>query len=322
MAVDMKALRNRLKQETQKTTNNQNDGAVYQFWNLEPGTTSQIRLLPDGNKDNDAFWVERQMINLEFDGVVGRPEYNGKTVKVQVPSMETWNEECPILAEARKFYKDGRDELGKKYWKKRSYVFQGLVRQSGFVEENPPANPVRRLLINPSLYKIIFAYLLDEDNDDLDPTDYENGADFRITRTQKGEYADYSTSSFARKNSALTEAELAAIEQHGLFNLSEFLPNKPNAETLVKIQEMFEASVDGAAYDPARFGNFYKPYGLEIDSSNAAQAPAASTTRPAAPAVNESDDIPFAPDAPNEVKSAAKTTPQELLARLKNSKNG
>ena len=35
------------------------------------------------------------------------------------------------------------------------------------------------------------------------PTDYVAGTDFRLSKTTKGQYADYSTSKWARKESAL-----------------------------------------------------------------------------------------------------------------------
>jgi hypothetical protein len=40
-------------------------------------------------------------------------------------------------------------------------------------------------------------------------------------------------SKWARKESALTEAEQAAIETHGLYDLSTFLPKKPGEAEVV-----------------------------------------------------------------------------------------
>ncbi len=305
--VNMKALREQLKQETQKRTTQQNDGAGFPFWNLDNDTIATARFLPDGDESNTFFWRERKMINLEFDGIVGQT--NTSAIKVQVPSMEMWGEQCPILTEARRFYKEGKEELGQKYWAKRSYVFQAFVRNNPLVEENVPENPIRRLTINPSLYKIINTYLMDDDNE-YSPTDYENGCDFRIHKTQKGGYASYDTSSFARKDSPLTDAELEAIEKYGLFNLMDFLPKKPDADAIRVIQEMFEASLDGDPYDPSRFGNFYRPYGLEIDTDNSAK-PAEKTKSEESPKVAETDEG-------EEVQVTRKPTPQELLAKLKN----
>ncbi len=50
--------------------------------------------------------------------------------------------------------------------------------------------------------------------------------------------------------SAVTADEAAAIEKFGLYNLADFLPKKPSEAELRIIKEMFEASVDGEAYDP------------------------------------------------------------------------
>ena len=120
------------------------------------------------------------------------------------------------------------------------------------------------------------------------PTDYVAGTDFRLSKTTKGQYADYSTSKWARKESALTEENLAAIDTHGLHNLNDFLPAKPTAEGVQAIAEMFQASVDGELYDPAKWGAFYKPYGLDVGTqTQATVAPAqtvqATTTESVAP---------------------------------------
>ena len=130
------------------------------------------------------------------------------------------------------------------------------------------------------------------------PTDFARGLDFNIKKTSKGGYADYSTSNWARKESPLTEAELAAIEAHGLFNLKDFLPKKPSEAELRVIKEMFEASVDGRAYDPDKWGAYYRPYGLEAP---AGAAPAETTvtaetsTTQNAPVSN--NDVPWDEDA-------------------------
>ena len=55
-----------------------------------------------------------------------------------------------------------------------------------------------------------------------------------------------------------------AIETHGLYDLNEFMPKRPTEDDMRIITEMFEASVDGELYDPARWGQHYKPYGLDV----------------------------------------------------------
>lgn len=254
-----------------KGSNTQSDNSVYPHWNMDEGTTASLRFAPDGDPKNEFFWKEKQIIKLPFNGVKGYPDM--KKVDVQVPCMEMYNESCPILAEVRPWYKDETlKEMANKYWKKRSYLFQGFVRQNPIGSDTTPANPIRRFVISPQIIPIIKSGLMDPEILEL-PTDYLKGLDFTIKKTSKGGYADYSTSNWSRRESALTEAEQAAIEAHGLFNLADFLPKKPSEAELRIIKEMFEASVDGQQYDPARWGQYYRPWGVD--------APAGSTTQSA-----------------------------------------
>jgi hypothetical protein len=190
---------------------------------------------------------------------------------------------CPILAEVRPWYKDETlKEMANKYWKKRSYIFQGFVRQNPLGDDKTPANPIRRFVISPQIIPIVKSGLLDPEIMEL-PTDYTRGLDFNIKKSSKGGYADYSTSNWARRETALTEAEQAAIEAHGLFNLSDFLPKKPGEAELRIMKEMFEASVEGEAYDNARWGNYFRPWGLDAPAgSQSESAPLPTRTAPVA----------------------------------------
>lgn len=309
------------------------DNAIYPHWDIPEGSTARIRFLPDGDPNNMFFWAERAMIRLPFAGVKG--QMNSKPVIVQVPCVEMWNETCPVLTEVRTWFKDkSLEDMGRKYWKKRSYIFQGFVRESPLSEDRLPENPIRRFIISPSIYPVITAVLKDTEVEEL-PTDYDRGLDFSITKTTKGQYADYSTSKWARKESALTATERAAIDTYGLFNLKDFLPKKPTESELKIIKEMFEASVDGAAYDQDRWGQFYKPAGLgggntDTDDAAAARAPSpAPAARPVAAPVAEStppwedqEDAPAA-SAPVSVDApkAANPRAEEILAMIRNRKS-
>ena len=267
------------------------DNAIYPFWNIPENSTSVIRFLPDGDSGNTFFWRERQMIRMEFQGIEGQPD--SRRCVVNVPCNEMWGPvgSCPVLSEVRQWFKDpALEDMGRKYWKKRSYVFQGFVTENSLDEESPE-NPIRRFVINPSIFNIIKGALMSSDFEEL-PTDYEGGTDFRLTKTTKGQYADYSTSGWARRERSLDSNERAAIETHGLYNLNDYLPKQPSEAELAVIAEMFEASVDGKLYDPVRWGNFYRPAGVQLDTSNsapnnsgAAPAPvAAPTPAPVVPA--------------------------------------
>jgi len=161
------------------------------------------------------------------------------------------------------------------------------------------------------------------------PTDYMRGLDFRISKTSKGGFADYNTSKWSRKESALTEAEQAAIEAHGLFDLNTFLPKKPTDVELKVIKEMFEASVDGQPYDTERWGQYFRPAGVTAPAGGSAAAaadedtpaPAARPAVAAKPAVAETpaweDDEPAVATAPVTAKPAASQKAEDILAMIR-----
>ena len=298
------------------------DNAIYPHWDIPEGSTAKVRFLPDADTKNDFFWIERAMIKLPFAGIKGQAD--SKPTQVQVPCMEMWGETCPVLAEVRPWFKDkSLEELGRKYWKKRSYLFQGFVHDNPLNEENPPENLIRRFIIGPQIFNVIKAALMDTEIEEL-PTSYDRGLDFSITKTSKGGYADYSTSKWARKESALSSVERAAIEAHGLFNLSEFLPKKPTAVELNVIKEMFEASVDGQAYDPDRWSQYFKPAGFKGngDENGSADSRSANTqTRASAPSVSAKappvteDEVPF--DVDDEAPAVATAAPKPASTNAK-----
>jgi hypothetical protein len=302
----------------------QADNSIYPHWNMDEGTVATVRFLPDADNKNTFFWIERQIIKLPFNGIKGDP--NVKQIQVQVPCMEMYGDACPILAEVRPWYKDeSLKDMANKYWKKRSYLFQGFVRQNPIGDDKTPANPIRRFIISPQIFTIIKSSLMDPEMEEM-PTDYMRGLDFNVKKTSKGGYADYSTSNWARKESALTEAEQAALEAHGLFNLADFLPKKPGEAELRIIKEMFEASVDGKPYDAERWGSYYRPYGLEAPAgatadqheSNAGKS-VATATAPVAEANTSWEDEPETADTPVVVPQSTPSSDkaQDILAMIR-----
>jgi hypothetical protein len=288
---------------------------------MQEGKEAVIRLLPDGNSANTFFWVERAMIKLPFAGIKG--ETDSRPVQVQVPCVEMYNDgtACPILTEVRGWFKDkSLEEMGRKYWKKRSYIFQGFVVEDPIKEDKQPENPIRRFIIGPQIYQIIRSALMDPELEEL-PTDYLKGVDFRIAKTSKGGFADYSTSKWSRRERSLTEVEAAAIEAHGLFNLSDFLPKKPTDVELKVMKEMFEASVDGEAYDMDRWGQYFKPAGMGAATGDPHRA-TANTSTPAAKASEDFDEesAPVAKAAPAAAPASTDgaSRAQDILAMIRN----
>jgi hypothetical protein len=297
------------------------DNSIYPHWNMDEGQSATLRFLPDGNSKNTFFWQERAMIRLPFNGIKG--EADSKQVYVQVPCMEMWQETCPVLTEVRTWFKDkALEDMGRKYWKKRSYIFQGFVRENPLGDDKAPENPIRRFIIGPQIFSIIKSALMDPELEEL-PTDLQRGLDFRITKTSKGGYADYNTSKWARKESSLTEAEQAAVDAHGLFDLSTFLPKKPTEAEVKVIKEMFEASVDGQTYDTERWGQYFRPAGVSAPGGSSAAhadedtpAPAAKPAPATSSSFDDEDDAPAVASAPVEAKPSTQKA-EDILAMIR-----
>lgn len=322
-------IRARLAEQAQKSSGTKqggSDNSIYAHWNIAEGTSASIRFLPDADETNTFFWRERQMIKIPFAGVAGQDE--NKKVIVQVPCVEMWGDTCPVHATIRPWFKDPNMEaLGRTYWKKRSYVFQGFVVSSPMEEDSVPENPIRRFVISPQIFTLIKQALMDPDMENI-PTDYQAGTDFRLNKTQKGGYADYSTSGWARKERSLNETELEAIAKHSLFNLNDFMPKRPGIDEQRAIFEMFEASVEGKLYEPDLWGKFYRPSGVQIANATGAAAdadedtpakaaPVASRPAPIAPALTRAaPPAATAPIAP--AAGAAKPSVDDILKMIRN----
>jgi len=340
MAMSLADIRAKLKAQEDKKTGGSGsfgDGTVYPHWSINEGDTARIRLIPDANPENNFFWVEKAMIKLPFSGIKGQPE--SKPCIVQVPCIEMWPEMglCPILNEVRPWFKDkSLEEMGRKYWKKKSYIMQGFVRENPMKEDKVPDSPIRRFIISPQIFNLVKAALMDPELENL-PTDYQNGLDFNVKKTSKGGYADYSTSTWSRKETSLTVDEAEAIEKFGLQNLADALPKKPSAEDLVIMKEMFEASVDGQAYDPEKWGKHFRPAGFQMDGDKkdsddkgtsapaaapkAAPAPAPKATPAPTPVADPEDigddDTPTA-SAPIATPAAGGSRAEDILAMIRN----
>ena len=302
-------IRAKLREQESRTSGNNKqsggDNAIYPHWNMAEGSEAVLRFLPDADPEATFFWKERLMIKLPFAGIKGQTD--SRPVTVNVPCMEMYGEACPVLQEVRGWFKDpALEQQGRKYWKKRSYIFQGFVVDNPIGDDTTPENPIRRFIIGPQIFQIIKGALMDPEMEEL-PTDYVRGVDFRIKKTSKGGYADYSTSQWSRRERAVTEEEKTAIDTHGLHNLNDFLPKKPSDVEVKVIQQMFEASVDGEAYDPDRFGQYFRAPGMSAPTGDPNKGATAPTAAPASPAPTPAQE-PVAEATPAPVAETATTT--------------
>lgn len=345
MALSLKEIQAKLLAQQERKERGKNgfsgENSIYPFWSNPEGSTATLRFLPDGDDKNDFFWVERLIIKLPFPGVKGQD--TSRPVEVQVPCMDMWKPgSCPITAEIRPWWKDpSLEDLARKYYRKKSYLFQGFVTQNPNKEDTTPENPIRRFVINPTLFDAIKAILMRQDLENS-PTDYESGRDFYLSKTQKGQYANYSSSSWSMKERPLSAEELEAIDKFGLYNLNQFLPKKPDDAHLQAIMELFQASVQEELYDPERWGQFYRPNGMRFDNDSADLTITTSTPAPVAAPVTASsimskiakpaaktvveEDVPWT-DEPTASAPAAEPakkaqTPDEILAAIRRRQQG
>ena len=257
MAISLKDIKAKLAADKEKLENRfVADNAVYPFWKMQESQTALVRFLPDSNESNTFFWQEKLEIKLPFKGIAHEHDND---VTVTVPCMEMYGEKCLVLTEVRPWWNiPSLKDQASTYWKKRKYILQGFVVSTPFEEKDVPANPIRRFILGPMVFDIIKSTLVTDLEEN--PTAFIGGCDFRITRgPNKGKFPNYGSSNWSRKTRDLSADETEALETYPLQALQTFLPAKPSAEAIVAIKEMFEASVNGEAYDPSRWDKFYKP---------------------------------------------------------------
>lgn len=305
--------------------------AFLAFWNIPDNEPLNLRFLNDADPSNPYFWKERDMIKLTFRGVVGG---TNDFVTVQVPCNEMWVPKgCPILNELRQWYKiaeeTGNEDLKKQagqYWKKRSYLLQCFIAPDSVAvkDDVAPENPIRRVLLNKELFTKVKSILMNTGVKEL-PTHPVHGRDFSVVKAKNGGgFNAYDASQFSMSERELNDLEKQAIEQYGLFDLGEFMPKQPTTEELQAIKEMFEASVDGQPYDPARWAQFYRPAGVsKPNSTTTAPSNTAAPVTPAAQATtNVVEQAQTVAQPAQEVTAPASTSSQsvsasDLVARLK-----
>jgi hypothetical protein len=112
------------------------------------------------------------------------------------------------------------------------------------------------------------------------------------------------------------------VDKHGLFDLSTFLPKKPTEAEVKVIKEMFEASVDGQTYDTERWGQYFRPAGVNAPAGGAthtdedAPAPATKPAPASTSSLDDEDDAPAVSSAPVEAKPTTQKA-EDILAMIR-----
>jgi hypothetical protein len=203
----------------------------YPFWKMPDDSIAVVRFLPDLDEDNAlGFLVE----NLQHELVI-----NGQRKKV--PCLSMHGEDCPICALSRKYYDEQNEAMGKKYYRKKSYIGQVLVIESPI--EHDQSQLVKLIDFGPQVFTQIQAAFRSGDLEDA-PYEFKGGYNFRFRKTKTGSGQNsYATSNFAPKQ---TDIDDEIIEQLKLFNLADYRGKKLDHAT---IEAMLVADQTGAAFD-------------------------------------------------------------------------
>jgi hypothetical protein len=258
----------------QKTTEGGAGGATWKlffnFWKADMDTVSVVRFLPDADEENPmGFLVE----NLAHELVI-----NGKREKV--PCLKMYGEDCPICALSQNYYDeksaDHNEQLGKKYYRKKSYIGQVLVMETPI--EHDAEQLVKLIEFGPAVFKQIQAAFQSGDLEEA-PFELKGGYNFRIKKTKSGEYASYTTSSFAPKQ---TDVGDDVIEKLELFNLADYRTARVTRDVL---EAMLVADQTGSTYgDGAKSEKPAAGLTLNKKATPAAKTEAAPAADEAAPA--------------------------------------
>ncbi len=308
------ALRAKLKEHKAATETRSSGGAdkrYYRFFDLPFDGSCTTRFLPDGNETNPYFYQEKQMFSWEY----ADPDRPGQTVRINMPCRNMYEPRtCPVSQMISKVYESS--ETAKKMWVNKKYIYQGFVRKSDMTEENPPENPIRLFELTKKLHGRIWTAIEDESEEtglSAYPVAYDNGLNFIIKKTKQGEHANYDSSQFSTKSTSLTEDEIVAIEQHGLYKLNELLPAQPSEEQFALQVEMATALLAGEPWNK-EWETLWKPFRPKDKNDD---GDTSEEVKPSTKAQSSSsDDGDEAPAAKPQVGSNA----QSILDRLAKAK--
>ena len=244
-----------------KTNFSNNLGGWYPFWKMDFDQTATVRFLPDGDPNAAHFLIEKWMHKLEV-------VIDGKSEQRNIACLQMYNKKCPICEAARKFYDEGDEDNGQRFYKKKSWIGQVIVIESPFDYDDPEQQP-KLISINRKIYDSIKAAIMQGDLDTM-PTDMAAGYNFRINKTRQGKWADYSTSRFSPKATAVEDSMSTGLE---LNVLKDKLPKEPS---LGDVEGMLVSALTGDPFiqtgTPAPSNN--SAFGAS-DQSTTAPAPTA-----------------------------------------------
>lgn len=255
---------------TQKTGGGGGDQTwklFYPFWKMPDDSVAVVRFLPDLDEENSlGFLVE----NLTHELVI-----NGERKKV--PCLHMFGESCPVCDLSRKYYDEKNDEMGKKYYRKKSYIGQVIVVESPI--DHDQNQLVKLIEFGPQVFKQIQAAFQSGDLEDA-PFELKGGYNFRFRKTKTGSGQNsYTTSNFAPKQ---TDLDDDLIEALNLYSLKDYRMKTVDRATL---EAMLIADQTGRAFSEGDEGGDESapaPAASPAPAAAKAEAPAEQAAAPAA----------------------------------------
>lgn len=267
------ALKSAFTQKTGGGSGDQTWKLFYPFWKMPDDSVAVVRFLPDLDEENSlGFLVE----NLTHELVI-----NGERKKV--PCLHMFGESCPICDLSRKYYDEKNDEMGKKYYRKKSYIGQVIVVESPI--DHDQNQLVKLIEFGPQVFKQIQAAFQSGDLEDA-PFELKGGYNFRFRKTKTGSGQNsYTTSNFAPKQTDLDDDLIAALN---LYNLKDYRMKTVDKATL---EAMLIADQTGRAFAEGEEAGDEEPsapvvdnrvqtvQAAKVEAPASTQAPAADTSK-------------------------------------------
>lgn len=271
ISTNLAAVRAAIAAKEQQRTNRTGSGRparqAHAWYDTPVGGTTVYRILPDGNPDNPLPWQKKYVMKVPFLGVCGSEWDTDQPVVVTYTSLSTFpGMRDPILQAMKPVWKID-EELARRYYHKLYACMQALVVSSPVVEDTPPENPIRHLVVPSSIIEKLEDGVNDPDLE-WSPFDYEHGKDFRLIVTTQGSWRAYKKSTFASKERPLSEAERGAIDKFGLIDTRSLLGEPLPQAAIDLLPQLLESSLAGEPFDHGRFGEFFRAWPADRSSGN------------------------------------------------------
>lgn len=243
------------------------NSAFVKVTKMRTGTTMSMRFTPNKeilNPDTPwGFWLPEAIINLKF----AHHEDDSKVVRlnVSVKSNYAHGTKCITVAPAsemfeaaKKLEKQGKlaeaeslKSIARVHYTQTKQLMQGfLISAPGYAEDSVPENPIRKFRMGPQPFARISSAINPSTPEEQEkalktiPTHFKYGYNFLLVKKQGPQFPHYNDSDWAREPSALTDAQLAALEKFGPWNLRDDLPKMPTDEDYALIRKIIDQSVE------------------------------------------------------------------------------